>query len=311
MIILGIGMQHDAGAAVICDGHILAAVNEERLNREKMYWGWPELSIPKVLHIAGMTPEDLDAVAIANTTHSTYAANWEGYYPKDLKRRILIRLSKLGLARYIGGTDLGISAYLLFNSKRIRSTEKKRFEAFVRDFGISSPIVHVDHHAAHMASAYYTSGWDDCLNISLDGVGDGYCSRVSACQDGKIQLVHQIPFYHTPGQYYGFVTGWAGFTPGKHEGKITGLAAHGDPEKAIGIFRERISYSVEKFSFVNHGMWGSAEYEALCEQLNKHEKSDVAAAIQASAVIGSIQVAPYTGWNERTPTTWSVTQTDS
>ena len=95
-----------------------------------------------------------------------------------------------------------------------------------------------------------------------------------------METIHKIPFYHTPGQYYGFVTGWAGFTPGKHEGKITGLAAHGDPDSAIDIFRDRISYSEDKFSFVNHGMWGWAEYEHLSRRLEPFGKADVAASVQ-------------------------------
>ena len=280
MTVLGIGMQHDAGAALVSDGHILSAVNEERLNRKKMYWGWPQLAIPEVLRLAGAAPEDIDAVAVANTTYSTYAANWEGLYPKDLKRRMLIRLSKLGLGRLIGGNRLGIEAYRMLNSKRVRFVETNRFEDFVRSFGIAAPIVNIDHHKAHLASAYYTSGWDECLNISLDGVGDGYCSRIAVCRNGQMHVIHQIPFYHTPGQYYGFVTAWAGFTPGKHEGKITGLAAYGNPEKVRHIFQERICYDEDRFSFVNHGMWGWAEYESLCHRLSDYDKADVAAAVQ-------------------------------
>lgn len=280
MITLGIGIQHDAGAALIADGQILAAVNEERLNRKKLYWGWPERAVLEVLHLSGVTIKDIDAVAVANTTCSTYAADWENFYPKDLKRRALIRLSKLGLGQMIGGTRPGIEAYRILNSKKLRFSDTRRFEAFIRNFGIGAPMVYMDHHLAHLASAYYTSAWDTCLNISLDGVGDGYCSRIAVCQDGHMDLIHQIPFYHTPGQYYGFVTGWAGFTPGKHEGKITGLAAYGDPEKAIDIFRDRICYSEKKFSFINRGMWGWAEYEALSRKLDHHDRADVAAAIQ-------------------------------
>ena len=280
MIVLGIGMQHDAGAALVVDGRILAAVNEERLNRTKMYWGWPELAIPEVLRLGGVDPLDLDAVAIANTTNSTYVPFGKSYYPDDLKRRALTGLSNLGLGRILGGTHLGVEAYRLLNSRTINRRETRRFEDFLRGLGVRAPVTYVDHHEAHLASAYYTSGWEQCLGISLDGVGDGYCSRIALCRDGVMKFVHQIPFYHTPGPYYGFVTGWAGFTPGKHEGKITGLAAHGDPQKAIQLFRDRVSYSEKRFSFVNHGKWGSAEYEPLCRALDSYAREDVAAAVQ-------------------------------
>ena len=280
MRILGIVHQHDAGAALIANGQIVAAVNEERLNRTKLYWGWPELAIQEVLRIANISPTDIDAVAICNTTNTTEAGGWDNFYAKDLKRRALIQLSQMGLARLIGGNNLGIAAYRFLNTKKWNLKENQQQAQSLRKLGITAPIHTVDHHTSHLASAYYTSGWDTCLNISLDGVGDGYCSRIALCHNGQMQHIHKIPFYHTPGQYYGFVTGWAGFTPGKHEGKITGLAAYGDPQKVIEIFRNRISYSPKKFSFVNHGMWGWAEYEYLSEKLKNHEKSDVAAAIQ-------------------------------
>lgn len=280
MIVLGISLQHDAGAAIIQDGRIVTAVNEERLNRQKLYWGWPELAISEVIRQANLQPSDIDAVTIANTTHSTNAPNWEGFYPNDFKRRALIRLSQMGFARLIGGTQTGIAAYRILNSKKVRAKETRACEQKVRDQGIQCPIHYIDHHEAHLASAYYTSDWGHCLNISLDGVGDGYCSRIAICKNGKMDLIHSIPFYHTPGQYYGFVTGWAGFTPGKHEGKITGLAAYGNAQKAIDIFQSRITYDERKFSFVNHGMWGWAEYEYMCKKLEGQDKADVAAAIQ-------------------------------
>ena len=135
MIVLGIGIQHDAGAALIADGRILAAVNEERLNRKKLYWGWPERAIPEVLRLAGVHPEDLSAVAVANTTNSTYG---ESFYPKDLKRRALIRLSKLGLARPVGGTQLGIRAYRTLNSKQLHVSQTRQLAeppAFMRKVG--------------------------------------------------------------------------------------------------------------------------------------------------------------------------------
>ena len=280
MLILGIAHQHDAGAALIANGQIIAAVNEERLNREKLYWGFPEKSIAEVLRLGNVSPQEIDAVAVANTTNSTAAAGWDNYYPKDLKRRALIHLSKLGIARLIGGTHTGIEAYRYYNDRRLNPFSEHRFAQNIRQTDITAPIHYIDHHQSHLASAYYTSGWDTCLNISLDGVGDGYCSRIAVCQNGQMRNIHKIPFYHTPGQYYGFVTGWAGFTPGKHEGKITGLAAYGNPAKAIDIFRDRISYSAKKFSFINHGMWGWAEYEYLSNRLEGLDKADVAAAIQ-------------------------------
>ena len=87
MVVLGITAQHDAGAALIVNGRLVSAVNEERMNRQKDYWGWPELSISEVLRIAGIAAADVDVVAVANTTNRGYKAEqWKGLYPNDLKR---------------------------------------------------------------------------------------------------------------------------------------------------------------------------------------------------------------------------------
>lgn len=282
MVVLGITAQHDAGAALIVNGRLVSAVNEERMNRQKVYWGWPELSIREVLRIAGIAAADVDVVAVANTTNSGYKAEqWKGLYPNDLKRKTLIGLSRMGVAGWIGGTQTGVGAYRALQGRSARPLHTVRIRKALRVLGVTAPMSYVDHHASHLASAYYTSPWNECLSISIDGVGDGYCSRIAVCRDGKMDLVHSIPFYHTPGQYYGFVTGWAGFTPGKHEGKITGLAAYGDPDPARHIFAERITYSEQDFAFVNKGMWGWAEYERLCREMYRFPTEDVAAAVQA------------------------------
>ena len=179
MLILGVAHQHDAGAALIADGRIIAAVNEERLNRQKLYWGWPQLAVREVLQIADVSPADIDAVAICNTTNTTQAVGLDNFYAKDIKRRALIWLSQLGLARLICGNNLGITAYRYLNTKRWNVAQNQQQTRALQTLGIKASIHTVDHHISHQASAYYTSGWDTCLNISLDGVGDGYCSRIA------------------------------------------------------------------------------------------------------------------------------------
>ena len=146
MIALGIASQHDAGAALIIDGKIVSAINEERLNRTKLFWGWPEQSIEEVMALAGVSGSDIDVVSLANCTHSMYAAaHWEGLYPKDFKRKVLIGLSKLGAARIVGGTQSGAGLYRTLNGKSLRFNKTRDLETRVRDLGISAPIDHVDH----------------------------------------------------------------------------------------------------------------------------------------------------------------------
>ena len=85
MIILGLSLSHDAGAAIIKDGKIISAVNEERLNRTKMYWGFPKLSIDEVIRLAKIKPEEIDVVAVSNLTMTGMA---DGSDPNERVKNI-------------------------------------------------------------------------------------------------------------------------------------------------------------------------------------------------------------------------------
>ncbi|HEX2178751.1 MAG TPA: carbamoyltransferase N-terminal domain-containing protein, partial [Actinomycetota bacterium] len=94
---------------------------------------------------------------------------------------------------------------------------------------ITCPVHFVDHHFAHATSAYYTSGFDDALVISLDGGGDRKSSAVYTVRGGRWEKVSDTSSFDSLGNYYAYVTYLCGFKPMRHEGKITGLAASGQP----------------------------------------------------------------------------------
>jgi carbamoyltransferase len=107
---------------------------------------------------------------------------------------------------------------------------RKRIAEILRDeFDISAPVKFLHHHHAHAASAYYTSGFDDALVVTMDGGGDGDCCHVYDGRGGQLKLLQTIDSYHSLGNYYAYVTALCGFKAKRHEGKITGLAAHGRP----------------------------------------------------------------------------------
>lgn len=98
------------------------------------------------------------------------------------------------------------------------------------EFGVQCPIKFVDHYLAHLASAYYTSGFEDALVVSVDGGGDGRSSLVYGVRGGRWQYLHETSAYNSLGNYYAYITHLCGFRAQKHEGKVTGLAAHGEPK---------------------------------------------------------------------------------
>jgi carbamoyltransferase len=278
-VVLGVHAGHDAGAAVVRDGRLAACVNEERLSRRKMHWGWPERSIPEVLRLAGLQPSDVDHVAVAGTSGSMKEFGDKGYEDLGLARDIVSYLSKGPVAGALLGQETGVT--LVRSLMRMRHALTKRaMRGRLREAELRAPVTFADHHRCHNASAYYTSGWEECLAVSLDGSGDGYCSRVYLCRDGQMELLKSVPSYHSPGYYYNYVTHMLGFTPVRHEGKITGLAAYGDPSVCLDVFRERLAYDADHKTFVNRGFWMTAECDYLKGRLEGVRREDVAAAVQ-------------------------------
>ncbi|MHC4492420.1 MAG: carbamoyltransferase N-terminal domain-containing protein, partial [Planctomycetota bacterium] len=278
-VVLGVHAGHDAGAAVVRDGHLVACVNEERLNRKKLFWGWPDRAVPEALRLAGIGPAAVDRVAVAGTSGSAKEFGEKGYRDLGLARKFVSKLSKGPVAGVLLGQETGVA--LVRTLMRMRHAATKRaMRRRLEGLRIRAPVSFIDHHRCHNASAYHTSGWNDCLAISLDGSGDGYCSRIYACRDGRMELLQSIPSFHSPGYYYNYVTHLLGFTPLRHEGKITGLAAYGDPSACLGVFRERLGYDKETFSFVNRGRWMMAECEYLDRQLAGFSREEIAAAVQ-------------------------------
>jgi len=233
LIILGISDHYISGAAIIIDGKIVSAVAEERLARQKMVMGFPWKSIEKVMEIAGVEPKDLTEVAIAS--------DW-GHFLKNYVdfsggvfgvKETFVR----SLFFRVGSHVSFLRSKVPFLEKLYYSLRKPAFEkrkqairqAMQLDFGITAPVNFVSHHLCHAAGAYYASGYDEALVATLDGAGDGDSSHVYSVKNGRFELLHNVPSFDSLGDYYGYVTQISGFKAGKHEGKITGLAAYGKP----------------------------------------------------------------------------------
>jgi carbamoyltransferase len=161
------------------------------------------------------------------------------------------------------------------------TNEKRKIRKFMeKEFHIKCPIDFVDHHFAHACGAYFTLGKKDAIVITLDGGGDGYCSRIYKVKNGIFENLYNEISYNSIGNYYAYVTKLLGFKAQKHEGKITGLAAYG---KAIyrDIFRKFI-FCDDNGRLRNIGrvfMWTALP--KIRNALPKDYKSeDVAASIQ-------------------------------
>ncbi|MCP4117312.1 MAG: carbamoyltransferase [Desulfobacteraceae bacterium] len=235
MIVLGISDSFTCGASVVIDGKVVAAVNEERLDRQKMSMGFPRLSIAEVIRLAGVRPDDIHVVAVAtqNLFWRPEAVPYRDYFREEKGGLRDLYLS-LGAAfsTVVGNFNFAKKTYYGLKRLLTRDRRKKMRSLLKNEFGILKPVVFLDHHLCHAASAYFTSGFEDATVITQDGAGDGKCSRVYRVKAGVFEPLSMLDSYDSIGNYYSYVTHICGFQAHKHEGKITGLAAVGEPEYA-------------------------------------------------------------------------------
>lgn len=143
------------------------------------------------------------------------------------------------------------------------------------EFGLGSRLQRVEHHASHAANAYYTSGFDEALIVTLDGYGSGLAGSVSVGRGGQIERIHNLQYPHSLGTFYETVTSALGFKPSRHEGKIVGLAAYGDPAILKDVLLERFDQQEGDFRIleINNIFFGRM-------LATEFPKIDVAAAYQ-------------------------------
>jgi carbamoyltransferase len=149
-------------------------------------------------------------------------------------------------------------------------------EAGLRDVGLGGKLKRVEHHSAHAANAYYYSGFDESLIVTIDGYGSGLEGSVSIGRNGAIQRIHGLEYPHSLGTFYESVTSALGFKPGRHEGKIVGLAAYGDPSVLGQVVCQRFHQSNGTFRIVENNNLFFARMLA-----SEFPKIDVAAAYQS------------------------------
>ena len=274
MIILGVHYSHDAGAAIIKDGKIIAAVNEERYTREKLYWGFPRYSLQNIFNLAGIDPKDIDYVAFANKTPGS--GPQKSFDKPTLRKYIMDNLANA--TPWLVGSNLFARQYRIFYGFFRRG---ESILSYLRQLGVEAPVYYVDHHMCHAASAYYTSGFSkDSLVVTTDGSGDGLCSTVSIVDDDYwLKTVAITPFFHSPASIYAYITHNLGFVPNKHEGKITGLAAYGNPNATYDIFHNimQVRGLQYKTKLIGCGRPASRKLHLIMQ--NK-KREDIAAGVQ-------------------------------
>ena len=274
--ILGVSaFYHDSAAALVVDGRIVAAAQEERFTRKKHDYNFPVNAIEYCLKEAGLTPEDIDYV---------------GFYDKPF-----LKFERL-LETYLAYAPAGFSSFLaalpLWFRQKLhlpRELNNGLGGAYRKRF------IFTEHHESHAASAFFPSPFDEAAILTLDGVGEWATASFGTGRGNRIELTHELRFPHSLGLLYSAFTYFTGFKVNSGEYKLMGLAPYGEPrfadvimEKLIdlkedGSFRMDMSY----FNYCQGLTMTSPRFDELFEGPPRKAESpvtaremDIAASIQ-------------------------------
>jgi carbamoyltransferase len=209
--ILGINAYHgDAAAALVVDGELVAAAEEERFNRVKHCAGFPALAARWCLADAGLRPGDLDHVAVSRDPRA------------NLGRKLLRTIRHGASARYLKAR--------LANASRIRDVGSALAEALGVE-ALRAQVHNVEHHQAHVASAFLVSPFEDAAVLSVDGFGDFASTMLAEGRGNRYEVLERVIYPHSLGIFYTAITQWLGFPHYGDEGKVMGLAPYGTPRQ--------------------------------------------------------------------------------
>jgi carbamoyltransferase len=240
--ILGISaFYHDSAAALVVDGDIVAAAQEERFTRKKHDPGFPARAVAYCLEEAGLKPDQLDYVA---------------FYDKPLTK-----FERL-LETYLAFAPSGLRSFSMAIPVWLK--EKLYMRRTIRSGiggGRNVPTVFMDHHESHAASAFFPSPYEEAAILTLDGVGEWSTTTYGTGVGNRIELTHQLRFPHSLGLLYSAFTYYCGFKVNSGEYKLMGLAPYGRPIYQDAIYKELIDLKPDG------SFWLNMKYFNYCQGL--------------------------------------------
>jgi len=240
--VLGLSaFYHDSAAALVVDGEIVAAAQEERFTRVKHDFRFPAHAIEFCLREAGLTAATLDAVV---------------FYDKPILKFVRI------LETYLAFAPQGLRSFFLAMPLWLKQKlflPKEIDKGFNHDF--HGPIYFTSHHESHAASAFFPSPYDEAAILTLDGVGEWSTATWGEGKGNRITLKNEVRFPHSIGLLYSAFTYYTGFKVNSGEYKVMGLAPYGKPKYAQLIY-DNILDLKEDGSF-----WLDQSYFNYCQGL--------------------------------------------
>ena len=278
MLVLGINDDaYDAGVTLVEGGRVRFAANEERYTRRKTQGGFPYESLRGCLRYTGVDPRDISQICVCGIMT-----------PPVAKRMMPGIQGLLDGAKKSGAESVGskVVDFLTHNTSIAHTTPdslgprlvKPSLPSIIRRI-LPPELRHaqirvVEHHRAHAASAYYLSGFEEALVVTGDGMGDGVSLSVSRATPAGIERLWSASSRNSFGLFYEAITAAFGFIPCRHEGKVTGLAAMGDPT-AVKV---PPMFTYEGGELLYHGPRGRRATEWAREELvARYSREDISA----------------------------------
>jgi len=241
---------HDSAAALLKDGHVIAAVEEERFSRKKFDDDFPHKSIQWCLNEAKITPDQIDSVA---------------FYDKPI-----LKFERL-LDNYIAVAPRGLYSFLdvipkwIHKRLWIKNDIKKSLKGF------NGEIIFPEHHLSHAAHAFYTSPFNEAAILTIDGVGEWSTTSIGHASNDSVKITNDIRWPHSLGLFYSAFTYFLGFKVNEGEYKLMGLSSYGKPkyydlimEKLIDVKDDgSIRLNMEYFAFTYDKVMTSKKFSKL------------------------------------------------
>src|SRR5262245_9342085 len=240
--ILGISaFYHDSAAALVVNGDIVAAAQEERFTRKKHDAAFPRHAVAYCLEAGGIAADQLDFIA---------------FYDKPL-----LKLERL-LETQLAFAPAGIRSFLMATPVWLR--DKLMMRRMIRG-GLptktKAPLLFMDHHESHAASAFFPSPFDEAAILTLDGVGEWTTASWGVGRGNSIELQQHLRFPHSLGLLYSAFTYYCGFKVNSGEYKLMGLAPYGKPVYAEAIYKTLIDLKRDG------SFWLNMDYFNYCQGL--------------------------------------------
>ena len=222
MIILGISaLYHDSAAALLRDGEIIAAAQEERFTRKKHDPAFPKQAIEYSLREADISAEDIDAVAFYDKPFLKFERLLETY----------VAMAPRGFESFRMAIPVWLREKLFLKDLLV-----KELKAFASDVAWDEKLKFSEHHLSHAASAFFPSPFEEAAVLTMDGVGEWATTSLAIGRGNSLEVIKEIHFPHSLGLLYSAFTYYTGFKVNSGEYKVMGLAPYGEPRYVKQIF---------------------------------------------------------------------------